>query len=312
MCAPFARKVWRSIRYALLVLGLVLAGLSFLWVWSQRRVDPARIREQAWQLASREGIVIGFDSPSTFFVPPYQAADARFASGDSATKVEDFEALVPALDGIENALSAYPQGFFAKHCHAIFLCGSLKLDGTSAGGTWSKSWIILSADPRFGRKGLYENARLGVHHELSSLVWSRFPELQGIWKRLLPPGWTPAKRNADALTFSDDFVPHAEDGFLSRYGATSSENDFNVYAEAVFTAPSYAARQAEAYLVVARKLALLMEAYVQLDARCGGMFERLGLQRFRPALPAPVHEGISIAPVHLPKGEIVSSKPAAP
>jgi len=97
------------------------------------------------------------------------------------------------------------------------------------------------------------------------------------------------------------------DGFLSPYGATNPENDFNVYAETVFLNPSHVATQAEKHPIVAKKLALLMEAYIQLDARFEGVFERLGLLRFRSKLPAPFEEGIRISPISFPKGQLVPS-----
>jgi hypothetical protein len=290
------------------VLGVALFGLAFLWGWGNQQMDPSAIHERVKKIAESEGIVIGLGAPETFFVPPYTAADARAILGDgnSAIPVE-IDAVPPALDGIEKALRVYPPGFFGKNCKAIFLAGSLTLDGARAGGTWNKDWIILSARKENSKEGIYETAWYGVHHEFSSLVWNRFPELRAIWNSLLPLGWVPARRNAVVLEAPDSLITDPRDGFLSAYGATNLQNDFNIYAETVFIEPSYVAEHAGRYPVVAKKLALLMEAYIQLDRRFEDVFERVGLLRFRSALPASFGEGVSVSPSYIPQGRIVPS-----
>jgi hypothetical protein len=145
--------------------------------------------------------------------------------------------------------------------------------------------------------------------------------MQALWNELLPPDWLPTQRVAAVLKASGNLKANPVDGFLSPYGATNPENDFNVYAETIFINPSHVARQADKCLVVAKKLALLMEAYIQLDNRPAGVFDRLHLLRFKfdrlhllrfkSALPAPFREGIpvSISPSQIPSGQTVLSEP---
>jgi len=299
-------KYLRTFNRNAMILGAIILGLFLLWHWNHS-VDPAAVRERAKRIEEHAGIVIGLGAPDTFFVPPYTAVDARLTNL-KATAVT-IDAVAPALDGIEEALRVYPSGFFSEHCEAIFLCGTLTVDGAEVGGTWKKSWIVLSASKNYGSKGAYWISLYGVHHEFSSLIWTRFPEMQELWKALLPAGWVPARGSAALLSASDDLAPNPVDGFLSGYGATNPENDFNVYAETVFLNPSHVATQAEKHPVVAKKLALLMEAYIQLDKRFEGVFDRMKLLRFRSALPAPFREGILVSPIVLPKGQIVPSEP---
>jgi hypothetical protein len=287
-----------------LVLGLTLLGLAFLWDRTPSWVDRAGIDARAAAVAQREGIIIGMGDPASFFVPPYPPVFARLVGGDT-TPIADGETISPALDGIEAALRAYPPGFFAANCKAIFLCGSLTLDGASAGGTWRGSWIILAVNPRYGRQGIYDNVWHGVHHEFSSLVWVRFPELRDRWRALLPADWVPSTRYAEALKASGALSADADQGFLSPYGATNDENDFNSYAEAVFVDPSHVARQADKHPEVARKLALLLDAYLQLDSRFKVVFESLGLWRFRSPRTAPFMEGMTVSPIVVPAGQIL-------
>jgi hypothetical protein len=187
-----------------------------------------------------------------------------------------------ALDGIEQALAVYPPGFVSTRCKAVFICGSLSLDGAHAGGTYGPAWIILVATQRFGW-GIFETALLGIHHELSSLVWYVRLDLPPRWRALLPEGYSEAKDTAEALKASPSGKGDVDRGFLSPYGATSAENDFNVYAELVSTDAARVAALADAHPLIARKLALLMDAYTSLDSRFDGIFRKLGLDVFATA-----------------------------
>ncbi len=290
-------------RAILLGAGALLGGLGGYLLWGGRRsIDVRAIQTRAEATGARYGIRIGYGPPDTFFVPPYTAADARI-KGAIATQVE-LIALPPALDGIEQSLRIYPPGFFARFCGAIFLCGSLTLDGVQAGGTYGPAWIILVATERVGETGIFETARLGVHHEFSSLLWNRIPNLPLRWASLLPPGWQPVRDNAQALQAPDHGSMKLSDGFLSPYGATTAENDFNVYAETLFANPRRIVELAGEHDIVARKAAVLMAAYAELDGRLSTVFQGLGLARLRNTVPDRPKGGISVSPNAIPQGKI--------
>ncbi len=292
------RRIFLSGGAALLVGG---AGLA-VRLRHPRNLDPLVIRQRAELIGATYGIRIGYGAPDQFYTPPFSVKDARIVGG-VATPV-DINALPPALDGIERSLRVYPPGFFQRFCKAIFLSGSLILDGGEAGGTYGRAWIILVATKKVGDGGIFETALLGVHHEFSSLIWNHVPMLPARWAALLPAGWTATQSNAQALKASDEGLTNPVDGFLSSYGATTTENDFNVYAETVFTNSKRVATLAHDYPIVARKTALLMSAYTQLDDRMFGVFQRLGLDQYRSFLSAPLEEGVSISPNVIPSGEI--------
>lgn len=291
-------------RLILLGAGSLLGGLGGLLCWGSRSplVVARLIQARAAAMGSRYGIRIGYGPPESFFVPPYPAEAAQIKSG-VATQVA-LAALPAALDGIDQALPSYPPGFFSRLCKAIFLCGSLTLDGAEAGGTYGHAWIILVATSAVGNAGIFETARLGVHHEFSSLVWNRIPALPARWTALLPPGWTPARDNAQALEAPDHGAMPLADGFLSPYGATTAENDFNVYAETLFTAPRRIVELGKRHDRFARKAALLMAAYTLLDARMAVVFQNLGLAELRDAIPVRLEDGAPIVPIIIPRGEI--------
>lgn len=147
-----------------LAVGLVVLLLR------DRGPSPAEVRERAEALGKRHGILIGYGDPSTFFISPYGPKDA-FIPGTAAARAEP-AALPAALDGIESSLKAYPPGFFARLAGAIFICGSLTMDGAEAGGTYGPAWLVLAAPRRLGREAIFEGWLTSTG--LSSPSWPCF------------------------------------------------------------------------------------------------------------------------------------------
>jgi hypothetical protein len=234
--------------------------------------DPVGLGEQ-------QNVKIGFGDPATFYVPPYLPADARVNRVDF--EPADPNAVMDSLRGIARAFRAYPDRCLGRIIKAIFIVGSIRVDGVEAGGTYGHEWIFLAA-PRAASPGTRRlTAQLGVHHETSSFLWLRDPALQRAFINLTPMGWRFMDNTADAIAVADAAAPPPETGFLSAYGATSAENDFNVYAETVFSDPGRLRNLAERIPLIARKLALVLDAYIQVDERLQGTFRRNGL------LPGP-------------------------
>jgi hypothetical protein len=266
-------------------------------------VDADAVRLRAAALGDRHGLRIEYGPPDTFFVPPYTATDAVLQGGKAIAA--ELEAMPRALDGIESALALYPPGFVKTLCHAIFVCGGLTLDGARAGGSLGPTWLILVAAQRLGEDGIFDTCRIGVHHELSSLVWRHLPELAARWAMLLPNGWVSARNNADALALAVNEPEQRDDGFLSAYGATTAENDFNVYAETAFDSPSRLLAAANRSPLATRKAACLLQTYCRLDERFADVFARLGLKRLLElSVTEPSVEG-SFRPSQIPAGELI-------
>lgn len=291
-------------RLLALFAAIALGGTGGALLWrSPQVVDPVELQRRAHAIGRANGLVLGHISPRDFFVPPFHPADALIAG--AVAQPAELREVPPALDGTEAALRVYPFQFVAGLCRAIFICGSLTLDGAPAGGTYGRAWIILSARNPAGAAGTYETARMGVHHELSSFIWHRLPALRAGWTALLPAGWTPVQNNADALGASAEQSGPRDDGFLSAYGVTNAENDFNVYAETIFTQPDRLLTIARNNVVVARKTALLMAAYVLVDPRMATVFDTLHLTTLRQIPTAALEEGVLATSLNLPGGEIV-------
>ncbi|MBB1387242.1 hypothetical protein H5119_17145 [Pseudoalteromonas sp. SG45-5] len=170
-----------------------------------------------------------------------------------------------SLDGIEAALTTYPQGFVTEVIDAIYLSGPMLMEGAEAGGTYSSNSIILvNISEQNGTNFNFENSLKGVHHELSSLIYIRSPFVLFAWQALLPKEWEPVSSNYEALTQDRNIGPDYENGFLSRYGKTNAENDFNIYAEFTFAEPEKLRELAATYPIIAKKLSLFITAYTQV------------------------------------------------
>jgi hypothetical protein len=97
------------------------------------------------------------------------------------------------------------------------------------------------------------------------------------WSEFAPAGWHYADSAGEQLRRAGTTDPPLDTGFLNAYGATSIENDFNMYAEEMFGFPDYVACLAQKYPLIRRKLDFVMETYVAIDPAFTERFRKLGL-----------------------------------
>lgn len=251
---------------------VVLVGAAATSRLQHIRESPA---DHALRLAKANGIRIEFGPSETFFTPPYGPSDATRPGFEA--KQADPESAGIALEGIESALKVYPPGFVAKLIKAIFICGTLRMDGAQAGGTAGPAWIILSAPVDANRETIFATSELGVHHELSSHVLGYEPETSAAWTVFAPASANFVTRADEALARERAASPDPETGFLSAYGATNAENDFNTYAEKMFTEPSELVKLARKHGLVRHKLHFVIDRYERVDQRLRHYFSSSGL-----------------------------------
>jgi hypothetical protein len=151
------------------------------------------------------------------------------------------------------------------------------MGGMEAGGAAAPAWIILSAPSKLDREGIRFGSLVGVHHELSSFVLLADPGTYAQWAEFAPAGWNFVEDSGGSLRRASDPAPPLEMGFLSAYGATNLENDFNLYAETMFTEPTRLAGLAQQYPLIRRKLDFVIAKYVAIDPRFVDLFHRMGL-----------------------------------
>jgi hypothetical protein len=253
---------------------LLIAGLVLLF-WHR---TPSELAEpHAARLAAKHGIIISFGHPNTFYTEPYGPADSAPSAEFSPRAAEGVQAAY-ALEGVEAALEQYPHGFVAKLIRAVFICGVLHVHGARSGGTYGPLWIVLAAPADFNAESIRLTSYMGVHHELSSFVLRYAPTTLSAWQALEPnnAAFTEDSRAAIARGL-EHTAPDPATGFLSAYGATNPENDFNTYAETMFSDPAKLACLAKEHDLVRRKLSVVRAAYVEIDPAMDATFRQLGI-----------------------------------
>ena len=88
--------------------------------------------------------------------------------------------------------------------------------------------------------------------------------------------WAQTARPDQALVRANDAAPDPSTGFLSAYGATDAENDFNTYAETIFTEPAWLRDLAGKHSLIGEKLAFVLKTYVRVDPSIDATFRELG------------------------------------
>ncbi len=239
-------------------------------------VSPESVEAHARRLEQTHGIRIGYGNPADFWAPPYLAEDVITAPW-LEIKPADPRNVATTLNGVEAALQQYPPGFVAKLIKAVFICGSLRMQGEYAAGTNGRAWIIMASRAEYGLEGLRELGFVTFHHELSSFVLRDDVSTWSKWTKFAPAGRRYAEDPAGAIRGANEPDPPLDTGFLNAYGATNLENDFNIYAEEMFNHPDYVARLAQKYPLIRRKLDFVMATYVAIDPAFTAVFLKLGL-----------------------------------
>ena len=174
-------------------------------------------------------------------------------------------------DMLGTALAKYPMALLSEHLEAVHLVrpGSLRQfrNGQwdpAAAGTYGETslYVILETFP--GRTGASRFSEAVFHHELSSILVGKHPELfnQNAWRAANPPRFKYANRMVGSPQLATNLFA---EGFVASYGKSSLENDVNTYAMHLFTRADWLLRQAERHPRVRRKLDVLMDFYERLD-----------------------------------------------
>ena len=254
---------------ALLVVIALVFGSSLL----KSRETP---EQQAHRLTKTYGIRIEFGDPSAFYTPPYGPQDAAGPGFELEPAVPELAGV--AMQGIEAALEKYPPGFVDKLIDAVFICGKLRMDGALAGGSAGPAWIVVSAPDDLTRKHVRTLAEFTLHHELSSHVLRKDPGTMVRWSAFSPSDAAFVKNVRETLARDGLAAPDPSTGFLTSYGATNPENDFNTYAEKVFADAETLKSMARSQDLIKRKLQFVLDTYEHIDGRLRDYFVDSGLE----------------------------------
>lgn len=177
-----------------------------------------------------------------------------------------------SLRVMDAALAKYPAEVLREHLRTVYLLGELRYHGVITSGTNSKTCVYLKIGSM--EKGFSARHNEGVFHaEFSSILIRNRPEFldQTAWKAANPPGFTYLGNGVDAVkqgkarTKLDDKLNAS--GFLSEYGQSTLENDFNSFAARLWTGDAALWKIASQHYAIQRKLSLVLRFYEQLHPR---------------------------------------------
>ncbi len=187
-----------------------------------------------------------------------------------------------AFGALDRATSVYPPGFLDTILHRVVLAGGIEMWGTEVGGFFDGGTIALNEQGAGSAAGAGFVAD-SFHHELSSIVRNQVLFNVSDWTADNPPGFAYASLAdykailAERPSVEGDDVLH-EQGFVSRYGTTSLDNDWNTYAERVFGHGRDLAVQIARFPRMRDKVRQLLDIYAKLDPRFEPYFRQTGLR----------------------------------
>jgi hypothetical protein len=235
------------------------------------------------EISEKYDLVLRYGDPSDFFVHPSPPLVNIPEKGFFIERTETKFALT-ALTGVKMAIVKYPPSLIRKYLKAVFITGILKIYGVQGGGSYFDSWIYLSALEKYESSGpdLYAE---NFHHELSSLFLrdSLFPK--NSWQSVNEVKFSYMARQIDVVKSAaqenrkdkknSSTWYHA--GFVSDYGMSSLENDFNTYAEMAMTRPKKLKQLSIEYPRIKAKTILLIDFYSKLAPELREYFQTVGL-----------------------------------
>ncbi len=176
-------------------------------------------------------------------------------------------ALYPAI--LLEAFAKYPVQVIKMHLKAIYFAKEIDQSGFKLAGTYDqfRQVLYLTNDGR-------QSDELSIatfHHEFSSLLLSKHGFFLNPWFAQNPEGFKYRRelyadwKKEYQWASIKEIIPDYGKGFLSLYGQTNFENDFNEYSEMIFTYPKKFKKIMKRYPRVRGKFLVWLEFYHQID-----------------------------------------------
>ncbi|MDZ7741750.1 MAG: hypothetical protein U5Q03_08390 [Bacteroidota bacterium] len=182
------------------------------------------------------------------------------------------------LNILSDELDKYPLTLFRK-LKRVYVFDSLAFFNKAFGGTYFKRNIYYTD------RGFTENdiARK-IHHEFSSILlkryWHKFDQKE--WKKLLPAAFQYKSKGVDALMTSDanlNFIDSLNAaGFLNPYSLYHLEEDFNSFAQHLWSGDPGFWQRIDHYPALRAKLEQVIAFYCKLSPELNEAFFRKLIQ----------------------------------
>jgi hypothetical protein len=253
-----------------LTLSIVFLIMWLLFRWHYYQTFPKEKIDALFEpITSKYGIKIVYDVGDDFFSPFENPIFPAGPHQDSRVLPIRHRVLARYPDILKKAFEKYPVAVIKNYLKAIYFAGEIDHDGLMYGGTYDPfRHIIYLVD-----NGTNNDAQVlhTFHHEFSSLLLKSHSFWVNPWTDHNPKdfeyfddvygSWKEGKIARNAITDSYCY----EIGFLTDYGLTNFENDFNEYSAMIFTRPQKFKKIMEQYPRVRGKFKVWLEFYQKID-----------------------------------------------
>jgi len=272
----------RSRRFAkwhlcLAVTGAVIAGLVTALIVSLQTGQSRNSnehRERRLRALVTEGLALTDDRtaipicfgpttdifPQEWLLPPHNAKAGQLLPPERER----------AVSAIRSAMMKYPPSLLAGNVRAVYIVRSLEFDGISAGATNSADEVYI-ADDEVQQGFTDEWLERAFHHEFSSILLRNYEGSfrEADWLAANPAGFRYGESGVDSIKAgraSEEPVPEQhQQGFLHEYGRGALEDDFNSFAESLFSNSRDFWKAVDRFEGVRKKTQLAIEFYHSLD-----------------------------------------------
>ncbi len=258
--------------YITFAICLLLWGIEDAFIrYSNKTFTKKEIDEAFEPVTSKYGIKMVYEIGDDFFSPlenpPIPAGPHR----DS--KVEPIRHRVllryPAL--LQKAFKKYPLEVIKNYLDAIYFSSEIDHDGLRYGATYDPFRRIIYLIDNGGLSDDY--AISTFHHEFSSLLLARHSFFVNPWTDHNPEYFkylfeSETNQKIREIYKSISLVGSEDDykkGFVTDYGQTDFENDFNEYSAMIFTYPEKFKKIMTQYPRVRGKFLVWLEFYHNID-----------------------------------------------
>ena len=159
---------------------------------------------------------------------------------------------------IKLAVRKYPEKLIQKEIQNIYLVGNLRLSGVYFTGTISGNTLYIASTAN-------QEIQRTFHHEFSSILLRTYApfSFETKWKKI-----SPELLNCNSTTAIKDGYFSLEQnayllnkGYLSAYSLSNWENDFNMYAENIFSGDPHFWELVDYYPLIKVKTKLVLDFY---------------------------------------------------
>ena len=244
----------------MLIAGMVALLIS---IWAGAKVAAP---EPASKPGEIKGIGIHYLYDREQFFPAAWLIDPLDCGG-AQVDLAQAERVVPL---IESFAAAYEPEVLQQNLTDIYLLSDLHCYQHPYGGTNSTSSIYLRVGTRTG--GYTDRNLLALlHEEFSSILLRKYNFRASVWQEFDSEEYEYPNNSIEILDQPGLKADAPEEllqrGFLTRYAASSAENDFNEYAGWIFVWPDRLCDYGTKYPAVQKKATMVSAFYLSIDPK---------------------------------------------